>query len=614
MKEDSPRYVYSHIEPEEFRVLKILKVDPQIHFRLETFSIYEAPGYEALSYAWGTSLEKEECLCNGAPFHISRALGQALRGIHRQSASEWIWVDAICINQTDAEEKAHQVAGMGELYSCADQVLIWLGEESDQSGLACSLLPELTERIWALHENEGGWRPRKTEDIVSQRLPPPEDPLWRSVFLLYSRDWFQRLWIVQEIVLARQCVFVCGSQHIDWDVFMNFAIATSKSIFVGNIAGLHIQAMGEERAYRSTVGIRLVRNSWRLQKGLEGADNELDGLRAVLDIMQSQNAAFKVDYVYGVRGMLSEDMRQKVVVDYSDNVQQDWGIVHAKFFRQCLERLSDWPSLHFPPKSDRAGKPSWCPPWGSGWNSASLPLIGCRAGRSTTSGSQSSNGLSLMSGDGGDGVLRIAGIFVDTVQKTVPLDGHFEENTNIMRTNKLMKALQVCLAHVPDGPDVDQRLLGVLIGQCNWLESPQFPGRPNGNLLDSFMEFLKPLAAHEEHEGEPGYEPINLDTAEYILDEHRFWRTYLNLAMIRWPGRSFALTADSRLAMVPCETKSGDNVCVFLGATLPQVLSRHVDVGHWTYIGPSVVDGIMGGELFNTVHDWVSHKETFCLK
>lgn len=606
MENPQPPYTYKPITPDSFRCLKLLSLHPQLTFRLVAFPIHSAQRYTALSYAWGTAPEEEDAICNGASYRLSRTLGRALRGIHTHTTTAWLWVDAICINQADDAEKAHQVAGMGALYASADRVVIWLGDAADDSALACALLPELTDRIWALTEDSGGWKPRGTGDIVARGLPPPEDRLWRAAFLLYSREWFQRLWIVQEIVLARECVFVCGRGKLGWDVVVNFAVATSKSVFVGNIAGLHVRAMGE-RAYRSTVGIRLVRNAWRLQRGLEEGGSEGDGLQAVMDVMQSQGAYLEVDYVYAVRGMLSEALRGQVVVDYSEEVKRNYGMVHARFFKQCLERLRDWPSLHFPPAT-HADVPSWCPPWGSGWNNRYLPMVGCRAGRPTPS----SKGLELASDEGEVGILHIAGVSVDTVREIVPLDLRYDEETHVLHTGAILRCIKDCLARVPDGADARQALPGVLIGQCGWLETSAFSSPPDGDLLDSLFAFLEPLAANEEHEGEEGYAPVNLDTAEYILDEHRFWRAYLNLIMVRWPDRSFALTTMGRLAMVSCETKPGDTVCVFLGATLPQIVSRKEDDVYWRYIGPGVVDGIMNGETFDK-DDWLSKKEVFSL-
>ena len=613
MEEDIPCHVYSRIEPDEFRVIRIVGVQPQLKFSLQTFSIYEAPAYEALSYAWGNSPELEDSVCNGARFRISHTLGQALRGIHAHSGGGWIWVDAICINQSDAEEKAHQVAGMGELYSCADQVLIWLGDATDESDMACSLLPELTEKIWALKESTG-WKPLTTDEIVTQGLPHPDDQLWRAVLLLYSRPWFQRLWIVQEVVLAPQCVFLCGAQQVEWHVVVNFAIAASKSFFVSNIAGLHVDAMGEDQVSRSTNGIKLIRSSRRLKDGLEEAEKEIEGLYATMDIMQSQGASVKVDYVYAVRDMLPDAMRQKVVVDYSDEAKQNYGIVHARFFRQCLERVRDWPSLRFPPTTTHANIPSWCPPWGSGWNYRYLPVVGCKAGRpAATSLPSTSGNLSLTANSGDEGILCIAGLFVDTIQDIVPLSQVFGESSNVFHAHRILRALKDCLAYIPHHAHSHQRLLGVLIGQCGWLESPEFSGRPDGDVLGSFIAFLE-LTANEKHEDGADPLPVNLNTAEYFLDEHRFWRGYLNLIIIRWPGRSFAFTNNGRMAIVPCDTKPGDTVCVFLGATLPQVVSRHEDGVHSRYVGPSVVDGIMQGEVFDTMGEWMKNKETIRLR
>jgi hypothetical protein len=623
MAKDTPRYVYSRIEPDQFRVLQITSVRPRIQFRLETFSIYEAPEYEALSYAWGNAPEEEESVCNGAGFRISRTLGQALRAVFTHSgsgsgssgSSGWIWVDAICINQTDAVEKAHQVAGMGEVYSCADRVLVWLGVAADRSDLACDLLPELTKKIWELKDEDekgGGWRPLSMDELASHGFPPPDDLLWRATFLLYSRAWFQRLWIVQEVVLARRCVFLCGTRQLEWHDLVNFAIATSKSVFVSEIAGLHVREMGEDQSARSVNGIRLIRCACLMQAGLEEPGREVSGINSAMSVMQSQGAAVKVDYVYGVRSMVPEAMREKLVVDYSDEVKQNYGLVYANFFRLCLQWVRDWPSLHFPPKAVEADIPSWCPPWGSGWNEAFLPVVDCSAGRPTAESFLSSfNELSsTTTDDDGNGILRIAGLSVDTFRETVRLKPVFGEDGKGLEARQTLEFLKECLAYIPDCADGRQRLLGVLIGECGWLETAHFAGRPEGDLLDSLMAFLEHLA----HEQETSSVPLNLDTAEYVLGQHRFWRKYLGRTTMRWEGRSLGVTANGRIALVPRDTKPGDTVCVFLGATLPQVLSRHPDGAHWKYIGPSIVAGIMNGEIFDTIEDWMNQKEIFCLR
>ncbi|KAK4119599.1 HET-domain-containing protein [Parathielavia appendiculata] len=611
-EETSHRYLYSRIEPDEFRVLRILEVYPEIRFRMKTFSIHDAPEYQALSYAWGTSTEEEECICNDARYRISRTLGQALRGLYRHANSSWIWVDAICINQADDVEKADQVAGMGELYAYADRVLVWLGEAADDSDLACVLLPELTDSIWTLRDCEGKWNPIKLDDLESHRLPVASDPLWRAAFLLYARPWFQRLWIVQEIVLARDALFLCGKQKLEWHVVANFAVATMRSEFVGNLAVFHVRDIGTDQVTRSTNGIKLIHNLMRLQEGLEDPGKEVGGLYGAMQVMLSQAASVKVDYVYAVLGMLSEAIREKVVVDYSDEVKQNYGLVHASFFRLCLERVKDWPSILFSPTTARSNAPSWCPAWGSGWNAGYLPVVACRAGRPiTTSFLPSFNSPPHATGGGGEETLRITGLCVDTVGDVFPFKQVIDEVTGYMTARRVLNFINDCAAYVPDGADNHRRFLGILIGEYTWFKNPVFFDLPDNDVLDSLLAFLEPLAEKQEHEAA-------LDTDKPALDpdeQHRFWQgRYLNLLLLRWPGRSFGLTTSGRMMILPCDAKPGDTIGVFLGATLPQVLARHEDGLSWRYIGPAVVDGIMKGEIFKTMEDWLSRQESFSLR
>src|SRR5277367_3674687 len=117
---------YSSIGPDDFRLLKVEKIHPKVEFTLETFPVNDAPQYEALSYAWGTLPASEECICNGDGFYLSPTLYRALQCIYRDREPGWLWVDAICINQKDETEKASQVAQMGDVYTYADPVVVWL--------------------------------------------------------------------------------------------------------------------------------------------------------------------------------------------------------------------------------------------------------------------------------------------------------------------------------------------------------------------------------------------------------------------------------------------------------------------------------------------------------
>ncbi len=89
------------------------------------------PEYKALSYAWGDGTVKRTILLNGTKFEVGNNLAAALVNIRGlESAGEMpqaIWIDAICINQSDLEERGRQVRLMPNIYARAERVLVWLG-------------------------------------------------------------------------------------------------------------------------------------------------------------------------------------------------------------------------------------------------------------------------------------------------------------------------------------------------------------------------------------------------------------------------------------------------------------------------------------------------------
>jgi hypothetical protein len=115
-----------------FRLLFIypsLSADQQLECYCLPFEIDAAPSYDALSYVWGTpDPSTDECMyCNGEATATGFELARALRRLRLPTSTRIVWVDAICINQKDKEEKSYQVPLMGSIYSLARRVVVWLG-------------------------------------------------------------------------------------------------------------------------------------------------------------------------------------------------------------------------------------------------------------------------------------------------------------------------------------------------------------------------------------------------------------------------------------------------------------------------------------------------------
>ncbi|KAF6814627.1 heterokaryon incompatibility protein [Colletotrichum plurivorum] len=173
--------------------------------------------YDALSYTWADETgNTDRCrpLFVG-PFWdrmpITRNCEQALGSVRRRAeTSAWmpveiprkIWVDSVCINQIDADERSSQVALMGKIYSTATEVLVYLGAAKNNSAAA---LVAITKSL--LQQGCGHAKP-SSEDACGDCSD--------AIQLLLRRPYFRRLWVVQEVVLSKRLSIHCGSSSALW--------------------------------------------------------------------------------------------------------------------------------------------------------------------------------------------------------------------------------------------------------------------------------------------------------------------------------------------------------------------------------------------------------------
>jgi hypothetical protein len=217
-------YTQSIRSGRKFRLLTIRPaLDP--HQQLECdcglFDIDEAPPYEALSYVWGSSRHTQQITCNGQSVTIQAGLEDILQVLRLRDEQRIIWVDALCINQNDNEEKNHQVPLMGSVYSTAKRVVVWLGhEDSEQASTAFDCLEYISQACSQFNRDHGLSVDYCGRDYDALKLPvePFNPPVCSSLRELFHRPWFSRIWCVQEIHLAREGLVLWGEHEISWEV------------------------------------------------------------------------------------------------------------------------------------------------------------------------------------------------------------------------------------------------------------------------------------------------------------------------------------------------------------------------------------------------------------
>lgn len=145
--------------------------------------------YEALSYVWGDAADPQRIWVKNAEdehyrtFSVTQNLYAALRRLRDADLPRTVWIDAVCINQADLEERASQVQIMARIYAYAVSVTVWLGEEADESSKVLTLLRRIVASDLKYSYN---W-----EALASSILAPAAD----AILALWNRSWFRRAWV-----------------------------------------------------------------------------------------------------------------------------------------------------------------------------------------------------------------------------------------------------------------------------------------------------------------------------------------------------------------------------------------------------------------------------------
>jgi hypothetical protein len=273
-------FVYSPLKAGSIRLISNLTIisNPstvdQIKCTLEDVELDKTPKYDCLSYTWEEPLYQKYLLaprvyekdmdydidCNGKVFTIAENLRDALMEIGKsrggrkgrlQSLQDKIWIDAVCINQDNEDEKRIQIGMMSRIYAGAQSVVVWLGPEMlDDPGLKKALL--VMERLSQIP-------PEKFKTAVLSRLgnadtyqnlgikliPTSE---WVSFGSFILRRWFGRMWVVQETFFAKKFIVFCGSNILPWS-----QITSASRVLKETSLGTLLNEMMEDRD-RTTIG------------------------------------------------------------------------------------------------------------------------------------------------------------------------------------------------------------------------------------------------------------------------------------------------------------------------------------------------------------------------
>lgn len=308
-------YQYDTLPDGCFRLLKSRREPDDrttLSYSLMTFKFVEAPAYFALSYTWGAPEPAMNIELEGKAFKVRENLFSYFCAMitygppkeFKDDCPNYIWIDAICIDQNSDSERSVQVAIMGEIFSKAKFVVAWLGEPADHSD---NEVMDIFETFNYSHS------PLQKRFVNLPRELGEGFPVLRHAY-------WNRLWIVQEVLLAQHLIVMCGHRTCHWE---NFRAAVSG----------HSQALSWARPLTE---LAIMWNLYQPQRQL-GVDNLLSSspLPHPFHFMKEVTERKCVDPRDRVYGILGLGNIGKVAP-----LQPDYGLTNREVFEQVIRYIN----------------------------------------------------------------------------------------------------------------------------------------------------------------------------------------------------------------------------------------------------------------------------------
>ncbi|KAI8712787.1 HET domain-containing protein [Fusarium sp. LHS14.1] len=613
--------------------------EPGLSLELRHASMSET-SYSALSYVWGDVSDTIEISINGFSLKIGRNLHAGLEQLREIGVHDWLWIDSICIQQSDLDEKSYQVGLMREIFSNADRVYSWLGPGSNGSDTAMDFISRIgpiamrfkgldllptDERVITYLNNPTSYK-GSTEDhgnilgyarLVHDILHEPDlrgknhgdKGLAAGIQGLMEREYWHRIWINQEVALAKEVTIVCGAKTMPLDIFEAALSVVDACYARYRYHSPETRDFG--RGLHSNFSYNLAMKT-RSQK-LRGNQIQLDSLlfhHKTPPDGPFYSATDPRDIVFGLLGVTTDNDRLGIQIDYRASMAEVFTATTRAFIENDSKYWGAYKLDSCVPKEEGVdGLPSWVPDWRemgkSGISEDGIYMFGHF---------DATRGVPLppairTSTDDSLGILRRHGCRVDII-------------TEVMQSHK--KACEKDRAAL-DPENSECRLhsicdfmnLGPEIGPGEdhiWrvLLAPQWYRRINASMSKDLATLVRkimrrsPIDVHK----------LTSEQTNFIRNLRDFWNkppevddVSAQLANARKGlqdherlfnyQRTLFKTPKSMLGLGYKMVRPGDLVTLLWGVQSPIIL-RPRDGGGFTYVGDAYVDGIMHGEFLDT--------------
>jgi hypothetical protein len=534
---------------------------------VDTYDLRNQVDYDALSYCWGRHDTTLHISLNDEEFPVTENLLAALQQLRRDQekvgASRKLWVDTVCINQSDNAEKSHQVILMRDIYANARSVIVWIGKPDNLSALAFDTLKRFSVDDGS---SDGSATYRSIEGSVEERRA--------AIKLLLDRPYFTRMWVVQEVVVAKKATVHCGTLSIDFERmnisvkrmtgsgFYPFSAATTNLTYVGNWRESYMKMSEREK------------------------EENLD-LRLFLD-SRDRMATDPRDKIYSLRGIARKAIAQGIRVNYDDSVEK----VYTDFSKHVLSIRPDFQILSAVilqhRKFSNLALPSYVPDW-------TLPKVGggilqryyrFKPYHLFRAAGSSEPQVKL---EQGSDAISIQGLRLDTVSHVIHIKSVISaaEDGSVSITESILRDLAgktIGSEHYPFNDEPSWISYFRTLTADRSALSPRIDDEYRSQYLTIFHGWTLNDAQGEDHVLAPAaWAEVSKSIGTIIEDKDMF------------------MTAQGYIGLGHEGFRTGDIVCVFSGGEVPFLLRETANEPKRMFqlLSECYVHGIMDGELMN---------------
>jgi Heterokaryon incompatibility protein (HET) len=541
----------------------------------------------ALSYTWGEPKFDSSIILDGRMLPVTKNLEAALRQFRKpkslapqltatqaksphlrtamaaqQARASYWWIDAICINQDDVDERNSQVALMRRIYKTAHAVCIWLGEEADDSALALDVINQITRP------------PARGPGEASTAYPnvPDEERLrsWKALSALFRRPWWERAWIRQEVTLARSPTVQCGSASCGFHSFVSVLKALRYVVqYLGyDPTESDSNSLGAETGWKP-LWFESAEILNKLSKDTRSGSSYMP-LANLLAHARASKATDLRDKVFSVLGLADPEIYE-LAADY----RLAFTDVYMKTTRTIIEKTKRLDILSACQNPERLHNlPSWVPNLADSWKTQPF--------RSTEGRSSREADFSF---DNDGRVLRARGCFngsVKTIHEAFVRASDLTEqlNSTYLAWKDFIKNADDMFAHLRRRHDFMREKLTDRWHDRAWLDLLTVNASQNGDFAskETSPGHWEPVSP------EPPVEyaaTLNLRFIKSLLvpdslhdvKPHPFYKVHWALRDYGL-GRRLGLSSEGAVCFLPHGVQEGDLIVEFDGASFPYILRK----------------------------------------